>query len=58
MANGDRAYVRNSGGALITTGKGQPASYRIFRDATPSRIPSPGKSGLRSQVPGQCHRGT
>lgn len=44
MANGDRAYVRNSGGALITTGKGQPASYRIFRDATPSRTPSPGKS--------------
>lgn len=43
MANGDRAYVRNSGGALITTGKGQPASYRIFRDATPLKDPVTGE---------------
>lgn len=43
MANGDRAYVRNSGGALVTTGKGQPASYRIFRDATPLKDPVTGE---------------
>ncbi|QXZ08671.1 LysM peptidoglycan-binding domain-containing protein [Comamonas sp. Y33R10-2] len=35
MASGDRAYVRNSGGAIISSDKGQPTSYRIFRDATP-----------------------
>jgi len=43
MANGDRAYVRNSGGALVTTGKGRPASYRIFRDATPLKDPITGE---------------
>lgn len=43
MANGDRAYVRNSGGAPVTTGKGQPASYRIFRDATPLKDPVTGE---------------
>ena len=39
MAKGDRAYVRNSGGAVISTGKNQPSSYRIFRDATALKDP-------------------
>lgn len=43
MAKGDRAYVRNSGGALVTTDKGQPTSYRIFRDATPLKDPVSGE---------------
>lgn len=43
MAKGDRAYVRNSGGELVTTDKGQPTSYRIFRDATPLKDPVTGE---------------
>ncbi|MEG0140534.1 MAG: LysM domain-containing protein [Comamonas sp.] len=43
MANGDRAYVRNSGGALVSTAKGQPLSYRIFREATPLKDPINGE---------------
>lgn len=43
MAKGDRAYVRNSGGQLISTDKHQPSSYRIFRDATPLKDPVSGE---------------
>ena len=43
MAKGDRAYVRNSGGQLISTDKHQPSSYRIFRDATALKDPVSGE---------------
>ena len=43
MASGDRAYVRSSGGPLLTTGKGQPSSYRLFRDAIPLKDPVTGE---------------
>lgn len=43
MAKGDRAYVRNSGGKLISTDKHQPSSYRIFRDATALKDPVSGE---------------
>ena len=43
MAKGDRAYVRNSGGELVSTAKGQPLSYRIFRQATPLKDPISGE---------------
>ena len=43
MAKGDRAYVRNSGGALVSTVKGQPLSYRLFREATPLKDPINGE---------------
>ena len=43
MASGDRAYVRSSGGPLLTTGPGKPLSYRLFRDAIPLKDPVTGE---------------
>ena len=43
MANGDRAYVRSSGGPLLETGSGKPSSYRLFRDAVPLKNPVTGE---------------
>ncbi|MDR0214781.1 MAG: LysM peptidoglycan-binding domain-containing protein [Comamonas sp.] len=43
MANGDRAYVRSSGGPLLETGSGRPSSYRLFRDAVPLKDPVTGE---------------
>ena len=43
MANGDRAYVRSSNGTILSTAKGQPHSYRIFRDAVPLKDPVTGE---------------
>ncbi|MBV8247881.1 MAG: LysM peptidoglycan-binding domain-containing protein [Comamonas sp.] len=43
MANGDRAYVRSSGGPVLETGAGKPSSYRLFRDAVALKDPVTGE---------------
>ncbi|MEX8193046.1 LysM peptidoglycan-binding domain-containing protein [Comamonas guangdongensis] len=43
MANGDRAYVRSSGGPVLEAGAGKPSSYRLFRDAVALKDPVTGE---------------
>ena len=42
LSRGDRAYVRSSGGAPLSTAKGQPHDFMVFRSVVPLKDPDNG----------------
>lgn len=42
LSTGDRAYARSASGTALSTEKGQPKQFRIFRNATPLKDPTTG----------------
>ena len=60
LSRGDRAYARGAysskeGGKALSTAKGEPVDYRVFRNATPLKDPSTGEVlGYEAQFVGKA----